>query len=103
MAGWDYSEELGQAYVRMLHSGLIAVRDAIAEGQRDWAYALADLLHNLPSLIGEPNGERHRYFWKGERPLYLERIAAVGSEEAVRHTRIYFEPIWTEIGPLMPE
>ena len=94
--------DLDRYYVEMLHHGLYRVRGAIWAGEYAWAAALADFLHNIPSLIGESNAERHRYFWHAERTSYVEWVAAHGPENAKSHMRTYYEPIWEAMGSLIP-
>ena len=95
-------DDLDRLYVETLHFGLFTIRNATAAGQHEWAHALADFLHNIPSLIGERNAERHRYFWDAERAGYLDWVARHGSPEPQRHVRTYYEPIWAAMGPLIP-
>ena len=94
--------DLDRLYVETLQHGLYRVRDAIRAGEQAWAAALAEFLHNIPSLIGEPNAMRHRYFWEAERTAYMEWVAAHGSEEGKSHMRTYYEPIWEAMRPLIP-
>ncbi len=56
-----------------------------------------ELLHNIPSLLGEENIERHRYFWFKERTHYLEWLTSNGSAEAQSRMRTFYEPIWQEM------
>ena len=70
-----------QIYLRLLHLGLLAIREATADANLEWAGAEAEFLHNIPSLIGETKVERHKYFWNVERVMYLEWISAHGGEK----------------------
>jgi hypothetical protein len=94
-------EEVDEFYRRLLHYGLLVLRQAIYEQDSAWAKLEIELLHNLPSLISEPNIERHRYFWFVERDLYLEKIAALGIEKATSRMKTYYEPILNEMEPVM--
>ncbi len=49
--------DLNIAYARLLHFGLLIVRQALDEGDLGWAQAEVTMLHNVPSLIEEPNVE----------------------------------------------
>jgi hypothetical protein len=55
------------------------------------------LLHNVPSLLGEKNIERHRYFWFQERAHYIEWVSDAGNELAKSRMRTFYEPIWEEM------
>ena len=96
-------EALNPYYLQLLESGLVQVRHALWARDYDWAQAQVELLHNIPSLIGEMNIERHRYFWEGERPHYLEWLGRLGSAEARAKTATYYEPVWSEMEPTMTE
>ena len=63
--------------------GLVLLREAILS--RDYARAEAEvtLLHNIPSLLDEPNIERHRYFWFVERAAHIEWASAPGREASL--------------------
>lgn len=56
---------------------------------------------NIPSLIGEHNLERHRYFGFAERELYIERITALGLDEPKSRLLTFYEPIWREMEPVV--
>lgn len=94
-------EELNTFYCQLLHLGFIVLRQAVHSGDSEWIRAEIDLLHNLPSLIGESNLERHRYFWFAERDLYIKRISALGRDDANSRMRTYYEPIWLEMEPVL--
>jgi hypothetical protein len=81
--------------------GFIVLRQAIDSGDRTWLNAELELLHNIPSLIDEPNLERHRYFWNTERPYYLESLKSSGNVEAESRMRTFYAPVWKEMEPEM--
>lgn len=62
-----------EAYLRILHFGLLRLRDASAQGYTEYCAVESEHLHNIPSLVGETNEERHKYYFEQERTLYLER------------------------------
>lgn len=95
--------ELDHLYARMLHVGFIVLRQALDAQDHGWMDLECELLHNVPSLIGESNVERHRYFWEQERTLYLERISVPGREEARSRMHTYYKPIWDDMGPLVAQ
>ena len=61
-------------YVQILNFGLSALKNAAHGGETAYWKIESDHLHNLPSLIGEPNEQRHDCYFNNERPLYLERV-----------------------------
>lgn len=63
-----------RAYLDILAFGLNRLRDAALAGRVDYCAIESEHLHNIPSLIGEQNEERHRYYLQQERPLYLGRV-----------------------------
>ena len=95
--------ELDRFYARLMQVGLIVLRQAIESGNQDWVRAEIELLHNIPSLLGEENIERHRYFWSQERGQYLGWLSLHGSVEARSRMRTYYEPIWKEMEPLVTQ
>lgn len=95
--------ELDLLYAQFLTVGFVIMRQAVEAEDRDWIDAELDLLHNVPSLIGELNANRHRYFWFKERPQYIEWASAPGREEAKSRMLTYYGPIWDQIEPLVTQ
>jgi hypothetical protein len=91
--------ELSSFYSRLLQFGFIGLRQAVRLGNKDWADAEIALLHNIPSLLSEPNLERHGYFWFKERVHYIEWASASGRDEIKSHMLTYYEPIWRDMEP----
>lgn len=52
---------MNELYGRFLAVGFVVLRQAIDANDLEWAGKEIELLHNVPSLIDEPNVERHRY------------------------------------------
>ena len=84
-------------YAQLLHRGFLVLRQAIDSGSKEWIHAEMEHLHNIPSLIGEANINRHRYYWDQERRAYTGWIQEHGSDEAHSRMRTYYEPIWEEM------
>ena len=61
-------------YVDILSDGLLAIRYAAHRGDAERCFAEADHLHNVPSLLDEPDERKHRYYWEAERPSYLAKM-----------------------------
>lgn len=96
-------DELGRLYTKLLEFGLLFARQALDAREFDWARAQIDLLHNIPSLLNEPNWRRHEYFWNCERTHYLEWLATHGTDMAKSQMRTYFLPIWNEMEPIIAQ
>jgi hypothetical protein len=90
--------ERDRIYLQILQYGLIGLRAAAKAGESDYCAVEADHLHNLPSLVGEPNELRHEYYYEKERTLYLERVDR--SITGVEVTLMLFERLWAELGKL---
>lgn len=86
-------EERQRAYLRILYLGLLAIRDAGSEGKAKLCAIEADHLHNLPSLVYEPNLTRHHYYISPERKGYIEKLGEHGDAAyAERQLRLYEGP-----------
>lgn len=88
-------------YGRFLEAGLIVLRQAIRSNDLEWAEAEVELLHNVPSLLNEPNMERHRYFWFTEREHYTQWVSEPGREKAKSRMTTFYEPLWREMEPIL--
>src|SRR4051794_18906821 len=95
--------ELNSYYAKILHYGLLVIREAALQNDMEWIKAESQFLHNIPSLIDEPNVQRHEYFWSKERQAYIDWVNASGGETARKRMRMFYEPIWKEMAPLMTE
>jgi hypothetical protein len=94
--------DLDNLYARFLTVGFVVLRQAVESQRQDWIDAEIELLHNIPSLIGEDNVERHKYFWCQERPHYIQRISQ-GPTEAKSRMATYYKPIWEQMEPIMSQ
>lgn len=95
--------KLDQIYAQLLAVGFLVMRQAAESKNGDWLEAEFELLHNVPSLIGEANPERHRYFWSQERTHYIEWVSAPGREQAKSRMLTYYKPTWDEMESLMAQ
>jgi hypothetical protein len=95
--------KLDLLYARLLAVGFVVMRQAAESNNRDWLEAEFELLHNLPSLIGEANPERHWYFWSQERTHYIEWVSAPGREQAKSRMLTYYKPTWDEMEPVIAQ
>jgi hypothetical protein len=96
-------DPLDQLYIRLLQVGFVVLNQAVESDRKDWLRIELEWLHNVPSLIGDSNFERHRYFWQQERPHYLQWVATQGPEEAKSRSKTYYEPILNEMEPLIEQ
>lgn len=84
-----------QAYLDLLHRGLIFVRNFAYGGQTDLCHIEADHLHNIPTLLRETNEHGHVFYIMQERGLYLERLRMLGATEHLELVTIFYsEPWW---------
>jgi hypothetical protein len=63
-----------QAYLEILGFGLHRIRENAALGHIEYCTIESEHLHNIPSLIGETNEQRHQYYIQQERDYYLQRV-----------------------------
>lgn len=96
-------ERLSGLYGSFLAAGFVVLRQAIDSKDLEWAQAEIELLHNVPSLIDEPNLARHRYFWFAEREHYLNWASAPGHEQAKSRMNIYYAPVWAQMEPILQQ
>jgi hypothetical protein len=93
--------ELDRLYCLLLTTGFTVLRQASEAQDARWVASELELLHNVPSLIGETKVGRQEYFWEQERTRYIEYVAASGGEMQKSRMRTYYEPIWREMEPLI--
>lgn len=96
-------ERLNGLYGRLLAAGFLVLRQAVDAKDFEWAQAEIELLHNVPSLIDEPNLERHRYFWFTEREHYINWASAPGHEKVKSRMNTYYVSLWAEMEPILRE
>jgi hypothetical protein len=95
--------ELDALYARLMQVGLIVLKEAAHAGDREWLAAELEMLHNVPSLMGEEKIERHRYFWFSERQAYIDWASAPGRDRAKSRMLTFYAPIWQDMEPLIAE
>lgn len=75
-------------YAKLLSLGFVVLKQAAHSRNREWLEAELEMLHNVPSLLGEDNVERHRYYWFSERQnttsTGLLRLGAMGRSHECR-------------------
>lgn len=85
-------------YVQILHHGLLRIRDSAALGHLQYCAVESEHLHNIPSLIGETNEERHSYYFCQERAHYLEAVDR--SLPGLDFTLSRYSELWTRLHEL---
>lgn len=85
-----------QAYQRILTLGLLGIRDRGANhGNSKLCEIEADHLHNIPSLLDEPNEHRHIHYASCERDFYLKRIKECADQNYMDFVVKLYEEPWT--------
>ena len=93
--------EIDEGYKMLLNVGFIVLREAAQSGAKDWLNAEIEMLHNVPSLIGEFNVHRHRYYWQKERLAYIEWMNHNASAHAKSRMLTFYEPVWNAMAEVM--
>ncbi len=88
-----------RAYLEILAWSLLRIRAAGYDGDAAVCAIEAEHVHNIPSLIGEPNEQRHEYYIEAERGLYLKRLRDLGGGENRRQPRRFDEP-WSVLASI---
>lgn len=88
------AEPRSRAYLELLEWGLLATRDQAHAGHARLCEIEADHIHNIPSLIDEPDERRHLYYINKERGLFLQRLGEVADAEYVERRRFYCSEPW---------
>jgi hypothetical protein len=85
--------EVAEILLKILDEGLIRIRALGWSGDPQRCALEADHLHNLPSLIAKFSRERLEYYWKAERPGFIEASS--------RNGLTGFEPLWERLHSLL--
>ena len=88
------SQPREQAYLDLLHRGLVMLRNFAHTGDVELCRIEADHLHNMPTLLHEDNEHRHEYYIQGERGLFLQRLRELGATEYLEQVRIFYSEPW---------
>jgi hypothetical protein len=83
-----------QAYLDLLHRGLVLLRNYTHAGNVELCRIEADHLHNIPTLLYEDNEQRHVDYIRGERGLYLQRLRELGGGEFLAQAGIWYAGPW---------
>ncbi len=96
-------KSLDDLYIILLRRGFILLRLAVDSQNYEWIQAEVELLHNVPSLIGETNMLRHNYFWEAERMAYIEWVEENknSNNDYEENMQDYYEPTWKKMGEII--
>jgi hypothetical protein len=89
-----------QAYLDLLSHGLVAVRNLAYGRKVALCEVEADHLHNIPSLLNEPNERRHIFYIVKERGLYLERLHRMDACEHLESMTIWYGQSWRTLASI---
>lgn len=90
--------ERDAVYLHILRFGLARLRDAAVCGNLEYCAVEAEHLHNVPSLVGEPNEHRHDYYFDKERPYYLECVDR--SVPDIEFTLARYAELWQRLSEM---
>jgi hypothetical protein len=83
-----------QAYLDLLHRGLVLLRNYAHGRQVELCRIEADHLHNIPTLLHETNEHRHVYYIKYERGLFLLRLRELEAFDYLEQVSIWYTEPW---------
>jgi hypothetical protein len=83
-----------QAYLDLLHRGLVLLRNFAHAGDVELCRIEADHLHNVPTLLHEGNEPRHVYYICEERGLYLQRLRELVATAYLEQSGIWYAEPW---------
>lgn len=83
-----------QAYLNLLHHGLVLLRNYAHGRQVDLCRIEVDHLHNIPTLLHEDNERRHVFYILQERGFYLERLRKLEATEYLEQVSIWYSDPW---------
>lgn len=86
-------EPLRQAMLDLLAHTLVAIRNEPSNSRQ--CQALADHMHNVPSLLSDFSPDLLRYYWEVERPCFLRAMNSPGCRIPGAF-KAYWEAVETE-------
>lgn len=94
---------LDSLYIELLKRGFIMLQQASDSGNAGWLKAEVEMLHNVPSLIGEALVGRHKYYLDCEQAKYTKWVALSGSERIKSKVKAYYDPVWGDIEKIIQQ
>ncbi|MFH5803112.1 hypothetical protein [Alienimonas sp. DA493] len=80
-------DPLREAFLELLRCTLILIRNGPDDAA--WCQALADHLHNVPTLLIDFDPDLLRYYWEVERACFLDALGRID-----RPPPAYFDEPW---------
>lgn len=93
--------ELDQLYITLLHRGLVVIRNASIAGDLELCRALSEYLHEIPSLIGETNINRHVYQATAVRQEFLKWMDTNVRTDVIEIVDLWLAPVWVQLDKLI--
>jgi hypothetical protein len=90
----DAAQNRDRAYLDLLQRGLVLLRNFANADRGELCRIEAEHLHEVPTLIGASNEQRHLYYIKGTRELYLQSLRKSGEAEYLERVRIWYSEPW---------
>ena len=90
-----------RAYATILKWAILSIRDLARQGSAELCEIEADHIHNIPTLFGEENEARHRYYIDCEVGLYLERLQERGYADYLADRKCFYDKPWRVLGVIV--
>lgn len=88
-------------YINILRIGLELAKSATERGEWEYTEKLVVHLHNIPSLLNEPNINRHIYYCSIEMKAFASWIRGSTNELAIEHLDRHFIPCWQNLKDIL--
>jgi hypothetical protein len=86
--------EIAAILREILRTAVLRIRAAGWQGDARRCAAEADHVHNLPGLLGDYAEDLLDYYWRVERPAFIDRA---GTEAAAA-----YDPLWERLAGHVP-
>jgi hypothetical protein len=94
-------KSLDPIYLRILTTGLVNVIAAAEDGDTERCRVEAEHIHNIPSLIGEDNINRHLCYANTERKSYADWIYSNVKKEYRGEIMPFYYCAWREMDTIL--
>ena len=94
-------KDIPACYLRILHYGLVAIREAASVGDYAWVSAESEHLHELPAIIHEPRVEIHRDYLRRFRGEFLAWVRSEQSTDRLWYVEDIYQPAWERLAALV--